>query len=73
MGLQLLEEMYVRDKETYDLVNDMKVSSAAAVEILNDLLMYEKIESNLLTIELDESDIFESIQDIINLFRIQVS
>ena len=56
----------------HELINDMLHSGDVAVNILNDLLMYEKIEGNLLNMEVEEAYIPAVIQDAAKLFKIQV-
>ena len=50
----------------------MRDSSETAVNILNDLLLYEKIESNLLTIESTRVGLHNVLSDVVNMFKIQV-
>ena len=49
----------------------MRDSSATAIGILNDLLMYEKVESNLLSIEMEELDLYSVVRAVIKPFNIQ--
>ena len=58
---------------TLELVRDMRDSSETAVNILNDLLLYEKIESNLLTIESNRVGLHNVLSDVVNMFKIQVN
>ena len=55
-----------------ELIRDMRDSSVIAVNTLNDLLLYEKIESNMLTIELTKVKLFDVVADVIKMFKIQV-
>ena len=83
MGLKLLEENFassVLEGESTDgsehssvleLVRDMRDSSVTAVNTLNDLLLYEKIESNMLTIELTKVKLFDVVADVVKMFKIQ--
>lgn len=73
MGLNLLNKTInsFGNEEARELISDMQKSSTVAVEILNDLLTYEKIESNLLVLELKEVHIYEIIYNTVQFFRIQ--
>ena len=53
LGLKLLSKdlkasRSPRDKERYDTLCDVNMSCTAAVDILNNLLCYEKLESGIL-------------------------
>ena len=84
MGLKLLEENFASSllegestdgsehSSVLELVRDMRDSSVTAVNTLNDLLLYEKIESNMLTIELTKVKLFDVVADVIKMFKIQV-
>lgn len=52
---------------------DIQTSCCVAVEILNDMLLYDKIESGLLALELDSISPWSFIKSIIQPFYIQVS
>ena len=55
-----------------ELIGDMLHSGDVAVNILNDLLLYEKIEGNLLNMEIEEVFMPLVIQDVAKIFKIQV-
>lgn len=77
IGLQLLEAelkkpALVRDENLLsDLVADVNTSSVIAVDILNDLLLYEKIEGGLMALELAEVEAWDMIKEVLRVFRIQ--
>lgn len=56
---------------TLDLIADMKGSTTMAVDILNDLLTYEKVDSNLLTIEKQDMNMYEVIKSVLLMFKAQ--
>ena len=54
------------------MVQEMRDSSETAVSILNDLLMYEKIESNMLSVEPTRVHLLDIVEDTVKMFKIQV-
>ena len=58
MGINLLIKKFEnilnlpKDSTCYDIANDIKSSCAVAVDILSDMLLYDKIESGHLALEL---------------------
>ena len=74
MGLDLLMEEYIGYKNEDDLktVQDIKKSCDIAVNVLNELLMFDKLESGTLLIEKVEIDVLNFIQDSMQMFQIQV-
>lgn len=77
MGLKLMEkELQIPQEEQdpaliEDLLEDMQSSIRIAVEILNDLLLYEKIEAGLMQLEVDEQEAWPFVTDVLRIFRIQ--
>jgi signal transduction histidine kinase len=79
MGLQLLNN---KEKESStvstdnggngEIIDDMISSCEVAVDILNDLLLYEKIDSNLLSIEVKEYSLHDVLTNFVQNFNIQV-
>jgi signal transduction histidine kinase len=59
------------DDDTFDLFNDIRNSNAIALDTLNDLLTYEKIEGNLMTLETEEAALLPLVDGVIKLFKIQ--
>ena len=53
------------------MVQEMRDSSETAVSILNDLLMYEKIESNMLSVEPTRVHLLDIVEDTVKMFKIQ--
>ena len=53
------------------MVQEMRDSSETAVSILNDLLMYEKIESNMLSVEPTRVHLLDVVEDTVKMFKIQ--
>lgn len=83
MGLNLLQENTVAVAETaegfqreeaeatLDLIADMKGSTTMAVDILNDLLTYEKVDSNLLALEKQDTSMYDIIKTALLVFKAQ--
>lgn len=55
-----------------EVVADITQACNIAVEILNDLLMYEKIEGGLLQLEKEEVEIGPFVAEVLKLFSMQV-
>jgi signal transduction histidine kinase len=75
MGLDLLIEdlpLYSIPSEIIENLNDSKKSCDNAVEVVNDLLTYDKLESNTLVLETEEIDVFPFVTQTIHPFFIQV-
>ena len=79
MGIKLLENELHSPRETKDVVMmedlalDLKQSCTIAVEILNDLLLYEKIDAGLMKLETTEQQVWPFVVDVLRIFRIPVS
>ena len=56
-----------------ELVEIMHASTLTAVSILNDLLLYEKVESNMLVIEQKSVDLFDTVVPAVKMFTVQTS
>ena len=54
-----------------DIIADMRGACAVAIDILNDLLTYEKLDSDLLVLEKTPCDISELMVKVYNMFHIQ--
>lgn len=61
------------DAVLYDLISDIRSSTLTAVDILNDLLLYEKIDGGLASLEKAELNAWDFFVDVLKVFRIQVS
>lgn len=62
-----------KDSILLDLINDSYGSCNIAVDVMDDLLMYEKIESGLLHFEPVELPFWNFIKEILTNFKLQVS
>ena len=76
LGLNLLEND-LKEGETdtavlSELISDATSSCTIAIGILNDLLMYEKIDGGLLTLERAETPVWEFVEGVMKAFLIQV-
>jgi signal transduction histidine kinase len=79
MGLSVLEED-IRQAFTataspgaalIEVVADISQACNIAVEILNDLLMYEKIEGGLIQLEKEEVEVAPFVTEVLKLFSVQ--
>ena len=77
LGLNLLgSEVTAGDVEPAvlsDLIQDATGSCMIAIDILNDLLMYEKIDGGLLDLERAETKVWPFVEDVLKVFLIQVN
>ena len=60
-------------RQDLDLVEIMHESTFTAVNILNDLLLYEKVESDMLVIEQQRVHLFDVIIPVVKMFTIPVT
>ena len=60
-----------KDKERYDTLCDVNLSCAAAVDILNDLLCYEKLESGILDLHRESVLVLSFLGDCVSMFSAQ--
>ena len=60
-----------KDIERYDTLCDVNISCAAAVDILNDLLCYEKLESGILNLHKEDVPVATFLQDCVSMFAAQ--
>jgi signal transduction histidine kinase len=74
LGLKLVSDHLesVQDDETLELVQEMSESCAVAIDTLNDMLLYEKIEGNLFSLDPEEVCLKDVVRDNFRLFRVQV-
>ena len=76
LGLKLLhEEMKARrnNKESLTTIEDIQQSVQVALGILNELLLFDKVESGILHLDKERIySFFEYIHDVISPFRVQV-
>lgn len=61
------------ETELFDLAKDSKVTCAAAIHTLNDLLLFDKIENNMLQLDVQDVKSFPFFEDSIHPFIRQVS
>jgi signal transduction histidine kinase len=76
LGLKLLSSELKaskdpKDMERYDTLCDVNMSCTAAVDILNDLLCYEKLESGILELHKEEIVVAAYLKDRISMFSAQ--
>ena len=76
LGLKLLTgEMKAskdpRDIERYDTLCDVNISCMAAVDILNDLLCYEKLDSGILQLHKENITVRLFLNDSVSMFSAQ--
>ena len=70
-GIYLLENrVCAHDEQVRDIVVEMKSSCRTAIDILNDLLTYEKLDSELLDIEKRPTKIYDLLYAQIELFQL---
>jgi len=76
LGLNLLQEELqagILDATALgEVVQDSTGSCTIAIGILNDLLLYEKIDGGLLTLEREEMSLWAFVEDTLRVFLIQV-
>ena len=73
MGLQVLaEELEGADAETKQSLREVRTSCDIAVNVLNELLMFDKLEGGTLMLEKTKAKALELITKTIAPFQIQV-
>ena len=73
-GLELLRSPGMAlSPDALDIITDMKGACSIAIDILNDLLTYEKLDSDLLVLEKSPCDIKGLITKEFDLFRVQAA
>jgi signal transduction histidine kinase len=70
-GLCLFQDTIDLSPENMSLMVDIKFSCTVAIDILNDLLMYEKLESNVAVSEKSLCDINTILQSVYGQFQVQ--
>lgn len=71
-GLDFLSTSHGDDlPELREMVREIKSACAVAIEILNDLLAYERIDSDTLTLQRTSLDIAKIVQGVGSMFEIQ--
>ena len=62
----------VMDKDVIDVVEEVRMSCDAAIDILNDLLTYEKLDGGLLQTYFKPEPAFDFVLEVTKAFRLQV-
>ena len=76
MGLHMLKdelESHNCSEEALETWADVKSSCGIAVEILDDLLLYEKLEAGIMTLEKEEMLVWQFLNKAVQPFRLQVN
>jgi hypothetical protein len=76
LGLKLLTDDFKssrsgKDMERYDTLFDVNRSCEAAIDILNDLLCFEKLESGILKLHKEEIMVQPYLSDCLSMFEVQ--
>jgi signal transduction histidine kinase len=76
LGMRLLSKDFnlsddPRDRVRFETLTDMSLSCTAALDILNDLLCFEKLESGILDLHKQEVQVMPFLQDCVNMFAVQ--
>jgi signal transduction histidine kinase len=76
LGLKLLtgelkSSRHPKDIERYDTLCDVNMSCMVAVDILNDLLCYEKLESGILELHKENIVVEPFLKDCVSMFSVQ--
>jgi len=77
LGLSYLLKQYhsnqiTMEQDVFDVVEEAHISCEAAVDILNDLLTYEKLDGGLLQTYFKQEPAIDFVQNVTKLFRQQV-
>eukprot|EP01042_Synura_sphagnicola_P036763 gene36763-biopygen25880 len=59
------------DKDVIDVVEEVRMSCDAAIDILNDLLTYEKLDGGLLQTYFKPEPAFDFVLEVTKAFRLQ--
>lgn len=75
-GLKILSDDLERsndeaDKDRYDILSDVKSACRTSIEILNDLLCFDKLESGMLELNKHDVKILSFLTDSVNMFTSQ--
>jgi signal transduction histidine kinase len=76
LGLRLLsnelkESKDPKDIERYETLRDVNLSCTAAVDILNDLLCYEKLQSGMLDLHKEHVTVDLLLRECVSMFSVQ--
>lgn len=77
LGLKFLEDELKKHEQkqlsdVYDVLDDVKTSCSVAVDILNDLLLYEKLDDGIFTLNRSDVAVLHFFKEAINVFKVQV-
>lgn len=74
LGLQVLqqESLHSVSQDSMDIIVDSTDACTSAIDILNDLLLYDKIEDGNMQMELERVVIRSFLAKYVGIFRIQV-
>lgn len=71
-GLTLLEAEHGQDNPKMKwLLDAIRFSCSVSIELLNDLLTYEKLESKILVLDKTDCDLVQIVQDVVDQFSVQ--
>lgn len=71
-GFIILSTMRCRiSDEDMQILEEMQSACTVAVEILNDLLTYEKLDSNLLSLDKTSCEFVGLLEDVVKMYRLQ--
>ena len=77
MGLKLLQRELFNNKLTAEdkllMMRDIQSSLDIAIDILNDLLNYEKLDAGIMKLDLESLSVWSLIHESITPFYLQVS
>ena len=73
MGLQVLvDELQTTEPDTLESLQEVRESCDIAVNVLNELLMFDKLEGGTLMLEKTKENALELVTETISAFNIQV-
>jgi signal transduction histidine kinase/ActR/RegA family two-component response regulator len=76
LGLKILmddlkKSTNAKDVDRFDTLSDVNLSCVTAIDILNDLLSFEKLESGILTLNTETVSVLPFVEECVNLFAAQ--
>ena len=75
-GLRIIEKEINKHNDTKDglheVLTDIQLSCHVAIDLLNDLLVYEKLEAGIMTLEKSNINIVNFVKEAVRPFRIPV-
>lgn len=70
-GMELLKASAEGNMEAIEIIADVKSACASSIDILNDLLTYEKMDSNILVVDKAPCDVIDVVKTTFDMFFIQ--